>query len=389
MLSYSFYEYDNRVRRYAETLAREGHSVDVFSLSGPGQTAFGVDNLVRVYRIQRRSKNEKSKFVHLLKQLLFLAKSFAILSLFHLRRRYQVVHVHNVPDFLVFATLIPKLTGSKVILDIHDILPEFYTSKFHTNDSSLGYRALLFIEKISAKWADRVILSNHLWHARYTSRSADASKCTVIMNYPDPLVFFPRQKRAPSTGFTFIYPGTLNWHQGLDVAVRGFSILSKRMPDARFEIYGVGETKEDLANLVASLQLEERIHFNDVLPFPEIADEMAEASCGIVPKRAKGFGGEAFSTKILEFMSLGVPVVASDTAIDRYYFDDSLVLFFKSEDEEDLARKMARMMDDAELRQQLINRGLEYSRDNNWNAKKTLYLDLIQSLFERGDHPAA
>ncbi len=47
---------------------------------------------------------------------------------------------------------------------------------------------------------------------------------------------------------------------------------------------------------------------------------MSKADLGIVPKRAAGFGDEAFSTKILEFMALGVPVIASETQIDRYYF---------------------------------------------------------------------
>ena len=51
---------------------------------------------------------------------------------------------------------------------------------------------------------------------------------------------------------------------------------------------------------------------------------MAEADFGIVPKRSEGFGNEAFSTKIFEFMALGIPVIAADTKIDKYYFNDSL-----------------------------------------------------------------
>ena len=47
-----------------------------------------------------------------------------------------MIHVHSVPDFLVFAALVPKLLGARIILDIHDILPEFYASKFGASKDS-------------------------------------------------------------------------------------------------------------------------------------------------------------------------------------------------------------------------------------------------------------
>ena len=59
---------------------------------------------------------------------------------------------------------------------------------------------------------------------------------------------------------------------------------------------------------------------------------MAEADLGIVPKRNDSFGDEAFSTKILEFMASGVPVVVSSTRVDRHYFNDKVVRFFPSGD---------------------------------------------------------
>ena len=46
------------------------------------------------------------------------------------------------------------------------------------------------------------------------------TKCTVFLNYPDLAVFHPRDKPAVNARFVLIYPGSLNKHQGLDVAVR-------------------------------------------------------------------------------------------------------------------------------------------------------------------------
>jgi len=71
----------------------------------------------------------------------------------------------------------------------------------------------------------------------------------------------------------------------------------------------------------------------------------------VVPKRANSFGNEAFSTKILEFMALGVPVIVSNTKIDKYYFSDDLVMFFKNEDIDDLAAKMEFMITNRDARE--------------------------------------
>ena len=380
MLAYTFYDFDNRVRRYAETLAQEGHSVDVIALRLPQRSFITSENAVRVIGIQRRSGTERSKFSYLLKLALFLLKAAVLLSILRMRKRYDIIHVHNVPDFLVFAALIPKLSGSRIILDIHDILPEFYASKFKSNEKSLAYRGLVLLERLSARFADRVILSNHLWYARYTSRSVVPEKCSVIINYPNPALFFPRQSGDHKSDFTFIYPGTLNWHQGLDIAIKAFAILAKKTDCCRFDIFGVGTSRDDLQALITSLGLDGRVRIHDTVPLKKLPELVANADCGVVPKRADGFGGEAFSTKILEFMAMGIPIIASATPIDRYYFDESLLLFFRSGDEHDLANKMEEMMNNAQLRTRLSEEGLAYSRRNCWNEKRKLYLELIDAL---------
>ena len=59
----------------------------------------------------------------------------------HVKARYQLIHVHSVPDFLVFAAWFPKLTGAKIILDIHDLLPELYAGKYGTDHNSVSVQS--------------------------------------------------------------------------------------------------------------------------------------------------------------------------------------------------------------------------------------------------------
>ncbi len=171
MVAYAFYETDNRVRRYAEALAKRGDYVEAVSLRREGLPAFEVINGVRVHRIQPRQINEKGKFTHVSRLIQFFLRSMAFLTKSHLKERYDLIHVHSVPDFEVFAALFAKLGGAKVILDIHDIMPEFYVSKFNSTHDSLAFKILLTIERLSTRFADHVIAANHIWGDRLVTRS--------------------------------------------------------------------------------------------------------------------------------------------------------------------------------------------------------------------------
>jgi glycosyltransferase involved in cell wall biosynthesis len=382
MVAYSFYEGDNRVRRYAETLARRGDRVDVVSLRQNGQPPRGIINGVHVFRIQRRVVNEKSKFSYLGRLLLFFMRSMVFLSVQQMKERYDLVHVHSVPDFEVFAAVVPKLTGSKIILDIHDLVPEFYLSKFKGTERSLTFRLLTTVERISARFSDHVIAANHIWEKRLQERSVKESKCTTILNFPDTEIFQARGRTRTDNRFVILYPGTLNYHQGIDIAIRALALIRDQVPQAEFHIYGSGEQLNPLKALVEELGLEKRVFLMGTKPLHEISSVIENADLGVVPKRSNSFGNEAFSTKILEFMSLGVPVVVPDTAIDSYYFNNSVVKFFRANDEQSLADAILLMIKNPELRQKFTRDASEFVRKYSWDMNKDTYLNLVDSLVQ-------
>jgi glycosyltransferase involved in cell wall biosynthesis len=384
MLAYSFYEQDNRVRRYAETLAKRGDHVDVVALRMEGQSSKEVVGGVCVYRIQRRIVNEKGRFTYLGRLLLFFLRSFVFLTSKQLRERYDLIHVHSVPDFEVFAALMPKLTGSKIILDIHDLVPEFYLSKFKASSKSLTFRLLVAMERMSASFADHVIAANHIWLKRLHERSVKSANCTVILNFPDTDIFHLRGRNRNDCKFIMVYPGTLSYHQGLDVAIRAFAIIADKTPQADFHIYGGGDQSDFLKSLIIELKLQDRVFLMGGRTLQEIAVIMENADLGIVSKRNDGFGNEAFSTKIFEFMSVDVPVIVPETAIDRYYFNDSVVKFFQANDEKSLAEAMLQMINSPELRQELVRNARKFIESYTWERNKEIYLDLVDSLVAPG-----
>jgi glycosyltransferase involved in cell wall biosynthesis len=285
-----------------------------------------------------------------------------------------------VPDFEVFAALVPKLMGAKIILDIHDLVPEFYLTKFKTPPDSLIFKMLVAVERMSASFSDHVIAANHIWLKRLYGRSVRSEDCTVIMNFPDTNIFHLRGRTRNDRKFIIVYPGTITRHQGVDIAIRALALIADKCPEAEFHLYGGGDQLEYLKTLIAELNLQERVFSMGSRPLQEIAEIMENSDLGVVPKRSDGFGDEAFSTKIFEFMAEDVPVIVSNTTIDRYYFNDSVVKFFEANDEKSLAEAMLQLIKHPEQRQELVRNAREFIKDYTWEKNKGIYLDLVDSL---------
>lgn len=384
MVVYAFYESDTRVLQYATALAKRGDQVDIVALRRDEKTPeFEILDGVHVYRIQSRTVNEKGLLSYGVRILRFLVGSTLFLRRKHCKDPYDIIHVHNVPDFLVFSAIFPKRTKTPVILDIHDLLPEFYASKFKVRHGSIPFRLLTFVERCSARFASHIIIANHLWRDRLVSRSTTFEKCSVVRNRPDLDIFVEHTAREATRDgkFHLIYPGSLNWHQGVDVAIRAFASIADQIPEADFHIYGEGPAKPALIELASQLRMQGRILFHDFLPSRDIARVMAGTDLAIEPKRASSaFGNEALSTKILEFMALGVPVIASRTRIHAYYYDESIIQYYDSDDETELASQILRLKNDPGLRKRIAANAKRYAQENSWDARKHEYLEFIDIL---------
>jgi glycosyltransferase involved in cell wall biosynthesis len=381
MLAYSFYETDARIKQYATALVERGDSVDVIALRHPGQPVHSVLNGVNVFRIQNRKVNERGPFTYLFRIMRFLLAAAMFITRRHLAHKYQLIHIHSVPDFLVFAATVPKLLGTPVVLDIHDVLPEFYASKFHVDHNSFTFHCLVLAERWSIAFADHTIVANHLWCERVAKRCGMPAKCSPIRNYPARGLFNPNIRSRGNGKFLITYPGSLNWHQGVDVAITAFAKIKDQMPDAEFHIYGEGPAKGSLIRLAESLGLGDRVAFHGLLPTEQIVQVMADTDLAVEPKRSTSqFGNEALSMKIFEFMAVGVPLVVSRTRIHQYYYSDELVKYYDSDDDEELAAKIVLLRKNTELRQKQISKALKYVEDHNWDIERHQYLSIVDSL---------
>jgi len=150
---------DLRVRREAEAFSEEGMGVDVICVRGRGQSVREEVNGVSVYRLPIRRKRS-GKFHYFLEYTCFMTLASIVVTLLHLRKCYEVIHIHNMPDILVLCALIPRLTGTKVILDLHDPTPEMYMTKFAIPASHWMIRMMEMLEKWSIRFAHIVLTPN-------------------------------------------------------------------------------------------------------------------------------------------------------------------------------------------------------------------------------------
>ena len=381
MLAYTAYERDSRVRRYAETLAKRGDQVDAIALGGKDLPTCPQEiNGVTVYRTQHRDTNEPHRLAYAWRWFRFLLGSSVLLTRLHHRNRYDLIHVHNMPNVLVYAAWYPKLTGVRLILDVHDLMPELFSSKFNTRSSNLYVAVLRFFEKTTAAFVDHVIVSNDLWRGTLVSRSVLENKCSVLVNHVDPDIFYRRPRTRSDGKFIVLFPGSFQWHQGLDIAIKAFVQVISQAPNAELHLYGSGPMQASLEGLAGALGLSGIVKFFGNVSLEEIANVIANSDLGVVPKRADSFGNEAYSTKIMEFMSQGIPVVASRTKIDSFYYDENTVHFFTSGDSEALANAILDVIRDQKLRETLIANGYKYAELNDWSRRKNDYLELIDML---------
>jgi glycosyltransferase involved in cell wall biosynthesis len=166
----------------------------------------------------------------------------------------------------------------------------------------------------------------------------------------------------------------------LETALRALEILKKKNFKIKFKIYGKGTDERYLCNLTKDLDLLDVVTFNEIVPIHKLPEILMEANLGIEPKSSKTFANEALSTKIFEFMIMGIPVIAANTLAHKHYFNEKLIMFFESDNYYKLADCIELLWKNVHLREELIINSKKFINENNWQIKQKIYLDTIDKL---------
>jgi glycosyltransferase involved in cell wall biosynthesis len=385
MVAYSYYESDPRVIREAEAAFDGGFDVDVLALRREGAPSTEVVRGVRLIRLNQAKYRGGLRFRYLIEYVMFFLRCLVRTTGLFFRRRYAAIHVNNMPDFLVFCTIIPKLFGSRIILDIHDPMPDTFTSKFKGHKHGFYYWVLLWQERLSAAYCDRVItVHDPVKNGILVKHGLAADSITVIANFADDELFSLRTSFSIEGKIRLVFHGTILERSGLRTLMTG--LAGARHKDRIFlRIIGEGDFSQALKGLIESLKLQDIIEFdNRSYPVHAIPARIADCNVGVVPLEISAVTNYALPLKLIEYISLGLPVVTVRNDAISYYFSEKDCIFFEWNDPSSLSTALDRIAENPETLVHYRERSVALRESFSWTAEKRKYVTLLRQLTDVG-----
>lgn len=390
MVTFSSYPSDPRPRRAADALAQEGMHVEVICLREPRGPKCAIVNSVRVLRLSL--EHRRSSFIsYAYNYSAFIFISAIVLAARTLTRKYDLVYVHNMPDILVFSSLIPKAFGAKVILDMHDPMPELMMTIFGCHKKSVIVQLLKRLEAWSMGMADAVITVNSACKNLFSSRSCRPEKIGVVMNSPDEDVLAV-QKQCPQAAvslarglkpYIIMYHGTLVERNGLDLAVEALAHVRAAVPTAELRVYGrYTPFLERVMTMVRNRAMQGCVHFCGPRSQEELAREIGGCDVGIIPNHRNPFTEINTPTRIFEYLALGKPVVVPNTRGITDYFCPGSIILFDAGNAKSLAVELIHTYTHPEEIRDTVQRGREIYLSHSWVRERERLIELVAGLVE-------
>ena len=341
MVVHGDFPLDPRVAREARAARDGGYEVDVVAMRRNGEPAREKVEGMRVYRLPFSHDRDAGFAGFLAEYAGFTAAATVAVARLAWKRRYDVVHVHNPPDFLVAAGLLPKLLGARLVFDVHDLSPDMFDMRFRgSKGAGVAQRVLKIVERAACRASDAVITVHEPYRGELVRRGVPPADVTVVMNSVDETLL-PPSAEPPGDSFRIVYHGTVTPHYGVDLVVEAFALVAGRLPHAALAIYGEGDLVPAVRRRAAELGVADSVEVGGgYLPQREVLDRIRGASVGVVPNRPTPLNRFALSSKLFEYVALGIPAVSADLPTLREHFDDQEVRYFRAGSAESLAEAL-------------------------------------------------
>jgi glycosyltransferase involved in cell wall biosynthesis len=367
------------VQREAEALVSAGFDVEVMCMRDRDRPRRIVVNGVTVTSLPV-GQRKGSKVRYAFNYGCFFALAAGTLTMRHIRHPYAVVQANSMPDFLVFAALVPKLMGGRAVAYMHEPTPELAETVF---GPGLLTRILVRVEQWSLRFADHAITVTDQLKQRYVERGAEADHITVVLNCPDPAAMRADWTPAEVTArdeFVVVCHGSVESRYGQDTIIEAAALLRDELPDLRVVLTGRGSQIPWLVAAIAARGLQDVVRFEGWVSTSRLNDILHAADVGIVAQKASPYSHLVQTNKMIDYWIFGLPVIASRLrAVSEVYGDDVLE-YFEPGDEVALAAAIRRLHDDPGRRATLAENGKLAQLRNGWSTQRGVYLEVFSSL---------
>ncbi|RMD93935.1 MAG: glycosyltransferase [Calditrichaeota bacterium] len=385
MIAYTTLSTDARVLKEIRACIERNYTVDVMTLrekSTPKNNYVKDFNLIRVAQMQYKGN---SFVIQSLSYLLFFLQLLVLVPYYFFKKKYCVIHVNNMPNFLVFVTFIPKLFGTKIILDIHDLVSLLFKEKFERLGKSIFLRVLRAEEKYSMRFADRLITVHELLRDEIAEKYAiDSDRLTVVANFADEEIFMPISDFKHGLPLKLVFHGTIANRFGLDDILVALASLPRAYRRLALTIIGKGEAEGKIHRLIKQLQLGEMVNFiNRFIPLYELPRILREYHLGLVSYKWCEATMTMLPVKMLELCLMGIPVITIPNKAIRYYFHDTEYFSYDPRKMNTLTKLLIELQEKPESILNVRSAILEKGKKLRWGLEKKKYQHLIDSLIRR------
>lgn len=379
IIAYTNFLYDSRVKRHAEALAARGDCVDVITLTSGHE---GLQHGVNLIGIPLKRYRGDSRARYLASYVRFFTTAARLSFTLGRSNPYDVVVACTLPDTAVLSALPARLFGSRLILDVHDTMPELYQDKFGGRRGATGARMLMWLERICAGFADRVIAVHQLHRLRLQKSGIPGRKITVVMNSPEPGLF-NNGGRHEEQKCELVYHGTITRRLGLDCAIKAVSLLAGRIPDVKLRVIGGGEYMDEAQILAARLAVSRHVIFEGPLPNEEVPRALAGAAIGLVPNHDSSAAHLMLPVKLLEYAALGIPVITSRLRTVEHYFPENAVRMVTPGDANAIAAAVEELWRNPEARAELARNAQRIADELAWAHQERHFFAAIDELTDK------
>lgn len=380
MIAYTHYENDPRVIRAAEAALEGNFAVDVIALRRQGQLPVETIRGIRIFRVQARYRGS-SRLKYLQEYAQFFFRCAVMSTRLFITRRYKVIHVHNMPDALVFAALVPKLFGAKIILDIHDPMPETYGSKFRSPAHTAVGKLLLLQERMSVAFANHTItVSDPVKSGILIKRGYRSEAIGVVANFADESIFRPMTYPSVEGTIRFVFHGTILERYGLATLLDAVAQVRNRKK-INVRIIGEGDFSPKLADLIRKYGLGDVVEFvNHIYPLHDIPKILSDCHVGLVPLSVEtsSVANFALPLKLVEYTCLGLPSISVKNAAIEHYFGPDECMFFDSGDVSALAQLLDKVAEKPECLMEYRKRLAGVRERLSWRKEKEKYIAMLR-----------
>ena len=383
MVHYSDFVVDSRIQRQARALAERGDRVECVCINDAEEIPVGAGSIA----LHRASadKPRGGARAYLSGNARFLLGAARKVSELDREDPFDLIEIHNMPDALVFAAWRPKLRGTPLILNFHDTFPELFATLFDRSPRHPLVRLVRIEERVSAALADGLVFVTPEARELLAERGVGARRTQVVMNTPDERVFGERRAPVapPAEGeLRIVYHGGLAERFGVETLVQAVAQLRGQDIPVRLDVFGADAEAAARLAAVAAEHAPGSVHVApQPTPVEEIPARLEEADLGVVPTLRDDFTDLLLPVKLLEYVHMGLPVVASRLpVIERYFGDD--VLLAEPGDTASFAAAIEGVRSAPHTALDRAQAASERLARIEWRRQREQYLDLVDGLVE-------